>query len=74
MKKTIVILSVLFAACLVLLAAALYTPAAETFFCEHCHRTVTEKPIHIAEQTVDMTICSDCYQDYLRGMWKICQS
>ena len=73
MKKTIVILSVLFAACLVLLAA-LYTPAAETFSCDHCHRTVTEKPIHIAEQTVDMTVCSDCYQDYLKGMWKICQS
>ena len=34
----------------------------------------TEKPIHIAEQTVDTTVCSDCYQDYLKGMWKICQS
>ena len=74
MKKTIVILSVLFAACLVLLAAALYTPAAETFSCDRCHRQVTEKPNHLCEQTVDMTVCSDCYQDYLKGMWKICQS
>ena len=74
MKKTIVILSVLFAACLVLLAAALYTPAAETFSCDRCHRQVTEKPIFIAEQTVDVTVCSDCYQDYLKGMWKICRN
>ena len=73
MKKIItILLSCL--ALLAVLALVLYQPGAERFFCEHCHQTVTEKPIHIAEQTVDTTICSDCYQDYLKGMWKICQN
>ncbi len=73
MKKNIaVLLSCL--AFLVVLALVLFQPGAECFFCEHCHRTVTEKPIFIAEQTVDVTVCSDCYQDYLKGMWKICQN
>ena len=71
-KKITILLSCL--ALLAVLALVLYQPGAERFFCEHCHRTVTEKPIHIAEQTVDTTVCSDCYQDYLKGMWKICQS
>jgi len=71
-KKTIILLSCL--AFLVVLALVLFQPRTERFFCEHCHRTVTEKPIHIAEQTVDMTVCSDCYQDYLKGMWKICRN
>ena len=55
-----------------LAAAVLPVPAAETFACDCCHRTVKEKPIQICEQTVDMTICSACYQDYLDGKWKIC--
>ena len=71
-KKVTILLTCL--ALLAILALVLFRPGAERFFCEHCHRTVTEKPIFIAEQTVDMTICSDCYQDYLKGMWKICQS
>lgn len=72
-KKAITVL--LFClALLTVLAALLYSPETERFSCDHCHRTVTEKPIHIAEQTVDMTVCSDCYHDYLKGMWKICQS
>ena len=73
MKKNIaVLLSCL--AFLVVLALVLFQTGSERFFCEHCHRTVTEKPIFIAEQTVDVTVCSDCYQDYLKGMWKICQN
>ena len=71
-KKVTILLTCL--ALLAILALVLFRPGTERFFCDHCHRTVTEKPIHIAEQTVDMTICSDCYQDYLKGMWKICQS
>ncbi len=71
-KKVTILLTCL--ALLAILALVLFRPGTERFFCEHCHRTVTEKPIFIAEQTVDMTICSDCYQDYLKGMWKICQS
>ena len=71
-KKVTILLTCL--ALLAILALVLFRPGTERFFCEHCHRTVTEKPIHIAEQTVDMTVCSDCYQDYLKGMWKICQS
>ena len=71
-KKVTILLSCL--ALLAVLALVLLWPRAERFSCDHCHRTVTEKPVHIAEQTVDMTICSACYQDYLKGMWKICQS
>ena len=71
-KKVTILLSCL--ALLAILALVLFRPGTERFFCEHCHRTVTKKPIFIAEQTVDMTVCSDCYQDYLKGMWKICQS
>ena len=71
-KKVTILLSCL--ALLAILALVLFWPGTERFFCEHCHRTVTEKPIFITEQTVDMTICSACYQDYLKGMWKICQS
>ena len=71
-KKLTVLLSCL--ALLTVLAVLLFQPRTERFSCEHCHRTVTEKPIFIAEQTVDMTVCADCYQDYLKGMWKICQS
>ena len=71
-KKVTILLSCL--ALLAILALVLFRPGTERFFCEHCHRTVTEKPIHIAEQTVDTTVCSDCYQDYLKGMWKICQN
>ena len=71
-KKVTILLSCL--ALLAILALILFWPGTERFFCEHCHRTVTEKPIHIAEQTVDTTVCSDCYQDYLKGMWKICQN
>lgn len=71
-KKVTILLTCL--ALLAILALVLFRPGTETFSCEHCHRTVTEKPIFITEQTVDVTICSDCYQDYLKGMWKICQS
>ena len=71
-KKVTILLTCL--ALLAILALVLFRPGTERFFCEHCHRTVTEKPIFITEQTVDMTICSACYQDYLKGMWKICQS
>lgn len=71
-KKVTILLTCL--ALLAILALVLFRPGTERFFCDRCHRTVTEKPIHIAEQTVDMTVCSDCYQDYLKGMWKICQS
>ena len=71
-KKVTILLTCL--ALLAILALVLFRPGTERFFCEHCHRTVTEKPIFIAEQTVDVTVCSDCYQDYLKGMWKICQS
>ena len=73
MKKKVTILL----SCLALLAIPaldLFRPGTERFFCEHCHRTVTEKPIFITEQTVDVMVCSDCYQDYLKGMWKICQN
>ena len=69
-KKTIILLSC--AAFLVVLALALFQPGAERFFCEHCHRTVVEKPAFIAEQSVDVTVCSDCHQDYLKGVWRIC--
>ena len=71
-KKVTILLTCL--ALLAILALVLFWPGTERFFCEHCHRTVTEKPIFIAEHTVDVTVCSDCYQDYLKGMWKICQS
>ena len=70
MSKRRILLCVLCA--LFLAAAVLPVPAAETFVCDCCHRTVKEKPIQICEQTVDMTICSACYQDYLDGKWKIC--
>ena len=68
-QRIILVLCALF-----LLAAAvrLFVPAAETCRCDHCHREVREKPIHICEQTVDMTVCSACYQDYMDGKWKIC--
>ena len=71
MSKRRILLCVL---CALFLAAAvlLLVPAAETFACDCCHRTVKEKPIQICEQTVDMTVCSACYQDYLDGKWKIC--
>ena len=70
-KRKIVIILTL---CAVFLIAAtlLVIPAAETFRCDRCHREVTEKPIHICEQTVDVTVCSACYQDYMDGKWKIC--
>ena len=71
-KKVTILLSCL--ALLAILALVLFWPGTERFFCERCHRTVTEKPIFITEQTVDVTVCSDCYQDYLKGMWKICQN
>ena len=71
-KKVTILLSCL--ALLAILALILFWPGTERFFCEHCHRTVTEKPIFITEQTVDVMVCSDCYQDYLKGMWKICQN
>lgn len=71
-KKVTILLTCL--ALLAILALVLFRPGTERFFCEHCHRTVTEKPIFITEGTVDTTVCSDCYQDYLKGMWKICQS
>ena len=71
-KKVTILLTCL--ALLAILALVLLWPRAETFSCDRCHRTVTEKPIFIAEQTVDMTVCSDCYQDYLKGMWKICRN
>ncbi len=71
-KKVTILLSCL--ALLAILALVLFWPGTERFFCEHCHRTVTEKPIFITEQTVDVTVCSDCYQDYLKGVWRICQS
>ena len=71
-KKVTILLSCL--ALLAILALVLFRPGTERFFCEHCHRTVTEKPIFITEQTVDVMVCSDCYQDYLKGMWKICQN
>ena len=71
-KKVTILLSCL--ALLAILALVLFWPGTERFFCEHCHRTVTEKPIFITEQTVDVMVCSDCYQDYLKGMWKICQN
>ena len=70
-KRKIVIILTLCAVFLIA-AALLAVPAAETFACDHCHRTVTEKPSHICEQTVDVTVCSDCYQDYIDGKWKIC--
>ena len=72
-KRKIILISVL---CALFLAAAvlLLIPAAETFACDRCHLTVKEKPIHISEQSVDMTICSACYQDYIDGKWRICQS
>ena len=70
--KLIVLLTCL--ALLAILALVLFRPGTERFSCDRCHRQVTEKPIYIAEGTVDMTVCSDCYQDYLKGMWKICQS
>ena len=69
-KKLTVLLSCL--ALLAILALVLFWPGTERFFCEHCHRTVTEKPIFITEQTVDVTVCADCYQVYLKGRWKIC--
>jgi len=72
-KKKITVLLFCLAAASVL-AVLLYQPRTERFSCDHCHRTVTEKPIFITEQTVDVTVCSDCYQDYLKGMWKLCQS
>ena len=71
-KKVTILLTCL--ALLAILALVLFWPGTERFFCEHCHRTVTEKPIFITEQTVDVMVCSDCYQDYLKGMWKICQN
>ena len=71
-KKITILLSCL--ALLAVLALVLYQPGAERFSCDRCHRTVTEKPIFIAEQTVDVTVCAACYQDYLKGMWKICQN
>ena len=73
MKKIITILLSCLAS-LVVLALVLFQPRSERFFCERCHRTVTEKPIFITEQTVDVMVCADCYQDYINGTWKIGQS
>ena len=70
MKKIILFLSCL--AAIAVLTVIFYQPGAERFFCEHCHRTVVEKPAFIAEQSVDVTVCSDCHQDYLKGVWRIC--
>ena len=58
---------------LFLLAAALLAvPTSETFLCDHCHRQVTGKLNHICEHTTDVTVCADCYQDYIDGKWNIC--
>ena len=72
-KRKTILISVLCALFLIA-AALLFVPAAETFRCDRCHRAVREKPIHICEQTVDVTVCSDCYQDYIDGKWRICQN
>ena len=71
-KRKILIAAI--AALFLAAAVRLFAPAAETFRCDRCHREVTEKPIHICEQTVDVTVCSDCYQDYMDGKWRICQN
>ena len=70
-KRKIMFIS---AICVLFLAAAAVLFRTDRFYCDRCHLGVKEKPIHISEHTVDMTICSGCYQDYIDGKWRICQS
>lgn len=41
----------------------------DRFYCDHCHQWKQEKPVNILvePQMVDMTICHDCYEKYLKG-------
>ena len=72
-KKTAAILAAtLLLIFFVILSIAILTPTTEIFYCDHCHRYVEERPIHICEQGVDLTICADCYQSYTNGEWTIC--
>ena len=61
------------ALCLLLAAVILCSVSAcavkDTFYCEHCHRTKTDVPHYITVNTVDTTVCSECYQSYQNGEW-----
>ncbi|MBQ3265957.1 MAG: hypothetical protein IJH07_09310 [Ruminococcus sp.] len=67
MKKIsmIIVVSIFLAAIALLSACGIK----ETFYCEHCHQTKTDIPHHITVNTVDTTICSQCYKSYQKGEW-----
>ena len=41
------------------------------FECEHCRQFKWERPHDITYHTVDMSICSECYERYMQGEWRI---
>ena len=41
----------------------------DRFYCEHCHQTKVDTLHHITVGTVDTTVCTDCYQQYMNGEW-----
>ena len=42
----------------------------ESFYCEHCHQTKFDVPHYITVDTVDITVCSKCYESYRNGEWQ----
>ena len=67
MKKYILVL------CLAFTLSALILCSCDMlgFECMHCHQCKYESPHHIMEQSVDMDVCDECYQDYKAGNWTI---
>lgn len=67
MKKIAVIVALLTALAAVALLSSCKMEKA--FYCEHCHQTKTDIPHYITVDTVDITVCSECYESYKMGKW-----
>lgn len=62
-------LSTVLAAALLFFAVLTACSIKDRFYCEHCHQTKVDTPHHITVGTVDTTVCTDCYQQYMNGEW-----
>lgn len=41
------------------------------YICDHCQKSFSDKPHYVSKNSVDCTLCSNCYNDYLLGKWKL---